>query len=1410
MEKKQYLKHGLFFVFSILLMNAFSQTNLFPYGSTWDYYNQGNLPNSNWFSPSYTPSGWSTGIGEFGFGDGDEATTIGYGPDPQNKYITVYFRKQFNVTTVQDLSATVRIDDAAVVYFNGQEVFRNNLPTGTIGYSTLGISPVLNENTEYTFTIPASLVVSGNNLLSVEIHQAEVISSDLSFDAMLTSLPPATTTGLFINELMAANASTYPDNMGNNNDWIEIKNTNSSAVSLLNYYITDNFSIPTKHQLTGSSNDFLIPAGGFLTVWASGEPYFGPKHLNFKLSSNGETVYIFAPNGTTLVDSMMYPELNDDVSYGNENDNNGLEKYFIEGTPNATNAGQTSYLGITAKPVFAAPPGFYPSNFNLAITAGSGASIYYSTDGTDPSDVNSTGVTYSYKNRYPTNSGETVFPLETKTITSQSYVTPIPIYNNTTDANKTSRMASTWSKHFPAPYMPGSPNPLVNNQKARVIRAQAFRPGYIPSKVITGTYFVNGSGVNDMAIPVMSLTTDERNLFKYNQGTFTPGEPYDNWWNSYAIPNNFDNFWQWTFLLDNPQVSQRHPMAVEFFEPNESFQAFETNAAFEIKGSISTTSPKRSMAIYFKDKYGKSNIDYPLFENSGNDMKDFKTLSVRSGSNDDTRIIDFTNQDMASHLNFQTQCSRPSALYINGEYWGLYDVKERYNSDYFDQHFGLAQDEIDFLNYIPFEIHEFEAVEGDLVHLNATRAFFNSNDLSSNINYQQALTMIDEDNLIDYYIANIFFNNNDWPYNNDKMYRKRVTYDPLTPKGHDGRWRHVMSSTEGTHTNHANDVLNSLDRVLNPTDNEILNATLFFRKFMQNATFKRKFINRFADQINTAFSSSYTQNVMQNYLTLLTPYMDEEVARWRISNSQTENTISNDDGWFFTTDFPTWQTRATARKNFFVNRPQNCRNHIQSTLTAGVQNLLTLNVSNSSHGYVHVNTISIVPETRGVSNNPYPWTGIYFRDNKITLTAIPKPGYIFSHWVTNNYYNNSTDPIIEEFVRTDFHTATAIFIPDPLFVCNDKVLHYFDFNVLPGGDLSQIGSNNGILNQGQINFAATTYSKMNRSDSLSGSNVSLQYTSQAARSIELFNPLSASVLIVDMPSTGYGNLKFTFDAERSLQGAEQLKVYYNANGTWLQLDTVRLISNDFTKYVFNVSDLQAFDNENLKFKIVFQGPSSNDYSGKVRIDNLALKGIKMKIYEETICSGSTYSLFGQTFSSAGNYSKELTTPQGCDSLEFLRLSVLSPTTVETFVGTNSLTASEFQNVNYQWISCPSGADVVGETNMVFNNPPSGQYSVEVSNNQCSYTSECVGYFVGNEELAKENDFALYPNPFENTLNISIPYGDEHSILILDLMGRKVFEMKTNNTKEVIDFSYFEKSTYIVVVDGVSKLVVKSK
>ena len=186
-----------------------SNLTLIPFGAAWKYLDTGTNLGTAWRSNSFSDLAWSNGPAQLGYGDNDEATVVSYGPSSSAKYITTYFRRHFvvtNPTAVNPLTLKVLHDDGAIVYLNGQEIARFGMPTGAVTYTTRA-SNGLDDNTLSTTNLPPALLLSGTNLLAVEVHQDSQSSSDLSFNLeLLGSDLPSVLRGPWLNSVSWSNA----------------------------------------------------------------------------------------------------------------------------------------------------------------------------------------------------------------------------------------------------------------------------------------------------------------------------------------------------------------------------------------------------------------------------------------------------------------------------------------------------------------------------------------------------------------------------------------------------------------------------------------------------------------------------------------------------------------------------------------------------------------------------------------------------------------------------------------------------------------------------------------------------------------------------------------------------------------------------------------------------------------------------------------------------------------------------------------------------------------------------------------------------------------------------------------------------------------------------------------------------
>ena len=159
---------------------------LVSFGDSWRYLDDGSDQDSTWHDSTFIDTSWAIGNAEFGYGEGDEGTVLGYGPDPNDKYITTYFRKEFNVvdtTLIDELLLRMVRDDGVIVYINGVEVWRNNMPSGSVNYLTEASANIwIFESSILEQAIGAGALVPGNNVIAVEVHQSGPSSTDISFD----------------------------------------------------------------------------------------------------------------------------------------------------------------------------------------------------------------------------------------------------------------------------------------------------------------------------------------------------------------------------------------------------------------------------------------------------------------------------------------------------------------------------------------------------------------------------------------------------------------------------------------------------------------------------------------------------------------------------------------------------------------------------------------------------------------------------------------------------------------------------------------------------------------------------------------------------------------------------------------------------------------------------------------------------------------------------------------------------------------------------------------------------------------------------------------------------------------------------------------------------------------------------
>ncbi len=731
-----------------------------------------------------------------------------------------------------------------------------------------------------------------------------------------------------------------------------------------------------------------LPISGTHVFWKEGE-----LHTNFSISAGGEILTLTNPQGVK-VSEMPPMALKTDISLGFSGT---MElRYFTQPTPGRENS-TPGYQEILDPPVFSHQGGFYGQPFDLALSATSaGATIVYTLDGSHPSKDNLAGMSYQYKNQYRQDPGSTAGPFLSRSFRSNLYTTPLRITDRSGEANQISQISSTYNS---SPWY--APSTLI--PKAVVVKARSEKEGALSSEEVSHTFFVRNGGVNPHSLPVISLSAQENDLFDFYHGIYVAGSDFENWRS--ANPNT---------TADGGVPANYHRSGDEY-EFQGSIEFFDVagnrhlgqNMGYRIHGNWSNAHPFKSLRIYARKEYGRSTLDYPFFKSR--DYTSYKRIILRNSGNDISYTLfrDAAMHEMVSHMNFETQAYQPSVLFINGEYWGIHNIRERVDKYFLSAKFGVNEDQLDILE------SNMTVDEGDNKHYAETINYITRNGVRTQEGYDWVNRRIDTGSFTDYMIAQIFMVNTDWPGNNIKYWRLQTSdYLPDAGAGRDGRWRWILYDTDFSFgiyhpEEYTYDMMYFTTQTDGPGWPNPPWSTLLFRKLLENEKFRTGFINRFCDQLNTAFQPEVVLGIIQGMKSAIEPEMTRQVQRWKIPSS-----------------LSSWNNYVTVMENFASRRPAYARNNLRIFFSLSSEYLLTVDISGKEEGHVVVNTIPLTADTRGVRADPYPWQGMYFRYLPLRLAAVPAPGFTFVRWESGT--QTFSDSILEVRPEGDQY-YTAIF-----------------------------------------------------------------------------------------------------------------------------------------------------------------------------------------------------------------------------------------------------------------------------------------------------------------------------------------------------------------------------------------------
>ncbi len=1022
---------------------------------------------------------------------------------------------------------------------------------------------------------------------------------------LISGMPFLFAQGVLINEVITSNSSINTDDDGSYQDWIELYNSGTQSLDLNGYGLTDDSSDPFKWTFP----EISLSPGMHLLIWCSdknrSDP-MAPLHTNFKISSDGETISLTAPDGT-LEDEFDPVQIPQNSSYGRSPSGNSVLTVFTIPTPGFENGFGTA-TGVLDPPGFSSVSGIYELGFALSLShPDPEVTILYTLDGSEPDASRLSGQTYSYKNQYPEFGPGPIGEILTESFTTLAYENTLTIADRSAEPNKIS-MISTSLHENPPYYLPQSP--LV---KATVVRAKAVKPGLQDSKIITHTYLV-GAAAN-FTLPVASISINENEFFDFQEGIGVAGQIFEQW--RAANPDLPGLFGETNFSQsgDDWEIKGNFNYFV-----NQS-QVLNQDIGIRINGGFSRNFPNKSLRLYARSEYGASNFNYPFF---GSDYQsdNFKRIVMRNAGNDNmgSYLRDAFIQRSVSHLNFSIQPYQPSILFLNGEYWGILNFRERYDKTYFSRIYGVPENELDFLEYNGYLVQE-----GDYEHYANMINYLQSANLSESSSFEYIKTQMDVENYADFFIANIYANNIDWPHNNVEFWRKRTaSYQPDAPYGQDGRWRWVLKDTD---FGFGNSQLpnpaehNTLAFATSIGGSEVSNpewSTFLMRKLLENTTYRNYFINRFADLINTAYRPQRLGEILDVMKTQLAPEIAMHGQRWNAISSQS------------------WEASTQSIMEFANQRPANQRLHIEQKFNIQGQLMATLNVAPANLGLIEINTIAISEQTPGVDENPYPWQGIYFNSIPMTIRAVALPGFVFSHWSGAHNGNQSEITITP---TADF-SLTAHFIPSsenpeiPLsfWMANTSLANDTPFESIAStyefaseGILEYHSALDGYpFNEGHPLWRKASLERANEPTDLNYlplANNDLPFGSANMRGLQVRQPFSSesgqNTLVFHQSTTSYKEIVARF-AAKDEGAASALSIDYSLNAglDWINTGLAQTqlpLQQDYNLYEIDFASLELVnDNPDFQLRIQFIGADMTaDDGGKVLFNNFSFSGKSM-------------------------------------------------------------------------------------------------------------------------------------------------------------------------------------------------------
>ena len=804
-----------------------------------------------------------------------------------------------------------------------------------------------------------------------------------------------------VNEICTKNTKlAAPD--GQFYDYIELYNTGSSEAAVGGYALSDDAAQPRLYVIPDGT---VIPANGYLVVYCGVKAGGSVPGAEFGLSKSGETV-IFSDAQGNVVESLELPAMNDDTAYARVPDGGSQFAIVTElsaGKANPTNATQKVALAV---PKFSQGSGFYNSGFDLTLSADQGCTVYYTTDGSDPDT------------------------------SSEQYTGAIKIYDKSSEPDVYAAKTDI-ADGYKAPTEPV--------RKAMIVRAVAVDAQGNKSDIATNTYFV-GYTSNDIEskMRVISLVTDPDNLFDYDTGIYVKGKIYDtsqgNPMQSWAHPANYTQSGkEW-----------ERPAHVTVFEKGQA--TYSAGVGIRMHGAATRSASQKSFNLYARTEYGTPKLKYDFFNgkltnHKGEIIDSFDKITLRNGGNDDkTKIRDRLNQEMVPDKDFGTQAQTECVVFIDGEFWGTYNIVEKIGKEYIADHYKVKEETVCM-------IKTDELSDGSQQGWQDYEALKQLAASASNAEtYEKLRGLLDLDSFAQYMATELMVGNSDFGDNNYALW-KTETIDE-SKKYADGQWRFILFDTEYGQGLYGQSNANSSTFDKLRTGQGWIGKMFF--GMLEHEDFRNRFVRAYYDLCNENYrsekvlarlselKSAYTDSMIETYKRFSyggsssswgfdwgdmgdwgfpgagwqQPGQQQDPAQqeqdpaqqgqwpgqgnWQMPGQGQQPAQPGQPGQQQQTDpSQAFEKEVTTIQNFWQSRAESARQIAKNALRNKIssENMTVSVKSAGAKGNIKFNTLTLEND----------WSGTYPQNTVLKLKAKPADGYHFVSWkVTGADFTNST------------------------------------------------------------------------------------------------------------------------------------------------------------------------------------------------------------------------------------------------------------------------------------------------------------------------------------------------------------------------------------------------------------------